>query len=100
MTKKKQAGALGLCRRAGKLVAGTYLVREEVKKGRAAAVLLAQDAGLDAEKKLSRAAEERNVPVKRLALDKKELGACLGKKGEVVCVSVGQDFYDLVLASL
>ena len=100
MTSEKIAGALGLCRRAGKITAGTYLVKEEIKKGKAAIVLLASDAGLDAEKKLSRSAEEKSIPVKRIPLTKKEMGNCLGKSGEVVCVSVGQEFYNLVLASM
>ena len=100
MTSAKIAGALGLCRRAGKITAGTYLVREEVRKGKAAIVLLASDAGRDAEKKLFLSAEEKSVPVKRIVLTKKELGACLGKSGEVVCVSVGPEFYNLVLASM
>ena len=100
MTGEKIAGALGLCRRAGKIIPGAYLVKEEIRKGKAAIVLLASDAGLDTEKKISALAVHKEIPVRRIPLTKALLGKCIGKRGEVVCVAVPKDFLNLVLASL
>ncbi len=98
--KEKTAGALGLCRRAGKIVSGAYLVKEALLKGKAALVLLASDAAKNTEDKICPAAARKNIPVYRAALTKKEMGAALGKNADVVCVSVPEEFVNLVLASL
>lgn len=100
MTKEKVAGALGLCRRAGKIISGTYLVKEEVRSGRAALVLFASDAGADARKKLESLAARKGLPVKEAPLTKAEMAQAIGKSGEAVCVSVPKEFLNLVLASL
>ena len=100
MTGNKLQGALGLARRAGKLVAGTDPVREALKKRKAALVLLAQDAAENAEKKVAPLAGQKNVPVKRVNLSREELGACVGKPMGVACVAVAGEFFSLVLASL
>ena len=100
MTGEKIAGALGLCRRAGKITSGLYLVKEEVHSGKAKLVLLAEDAGKDAEKKLCALAESGQIPVHRIPLNKRELAKCIGKQGEAVCVAVPKEFVNLVLASI
>lgn len=100
MKVEKIAGALGLCRRAGKITVGAYLVKEELLRGRAALVLLACDAGRDTERQVVYPAEKGSVPVKRIGLTKKELAECVGKRGVAACVSVPKEFIDLVLASL
>ncbi len=100
MIAAKISGALGLCRRAGKITAGTTLVKEEIRKGKAALVLLAADAAKNTEDKVLPLASHRQVPVKRTVLTKEELGKVIGKKREVVCVSVPAEFVNLVLASL
>jgi ribosomal protein L7Ae-like RNA K-turn-binding protein len=100
MTKEKIAGALGLCRRAGKITAGTYLVKEEIRCGRAALVLIASDAGADAREKLSRLAAHKGISVRETPLTKSEMAQAIGKSGEAVCASVPKEFLNLVLASL
>ena len=100
MTKDKIAGALGLCRRAGKIVAGTYLVKEEIRLGRAALVLIASDAGADAAKKLEALAVHREISVRRIPLTKAEMANAIGKSTEAVCVAIPKEFLNLVLASL
>ncbi len=100
MTANKIAGALGFAARAGKVTVGTYLVSDQVRKGKAAVVLFASDAGLDAERRIAYPAAKKNIPVKRIGLLKKELARAVGKSGEAVCVSVPQEFLNLVLASL
>ncbi|MBR2634540.1 MAG: ribosomal L7Ae/L30e/S12e/Gadd45 family protein [Clostridia bacterium] len=100
MSKERIAGALGLVCRAGRITTGVYLVKEEIRKGKAAVVLLASDAAENAEKKIASLAEHRGVPVKRISLTKAEFGQCLGKQAETVCASVPHEFLNLVLASL
>ncbi|MBR2616233.1 MAG: ribosomal L7Ae/L30e/S12e/Gadd45 family protein [Clostridia bacterium] len=100
MTEGKIVGALGLCRRAGKVTVGAYLVKEEIRSGRAALVLIALDTGEDTKEKLLRLAEHRGVRTERIALNKAALAAAVGKEGEAVCVSVPKEFVNLVLASL
>lgn len=100
MTGEKIAGALGLCRRAGKIVAGAYLVKEEIRKGKAAIVLLGSDTGADTETKIARLCEHKGIPVRRISLTKTQLAKCIGKSGEAVCVAVPKEFLNLVLASL
>jgi len=97
---EKLSGALGLCRRAGKVTSGTFLVSEEIRKSRAALVLIASDAGKDAERKMISLAQPRLIPVQRVSLTKSELALALGKEGEVNVVSVPKEFLNLVLASL
>ncbi len=100
MTGEKIAGALGLCRRAGKIVVGAYLTKEEIRKGKAAIVLLACDAGADAEKKLSGLASGKGIEVRRIGLSKARLAQAVGKRGEAVCVAIPREFLNLVLASI
>ena len=98
--KEKAAGALGLCRRAGKIVSGAYLVKEALVKGKAALVILSSDAAKNTEDKICPLAAKKGVPVHRAPLTKKEMGAALGENRDVVCVSVTEEFVNLVLASL
>jgi ribosomal protein L7Ae-like RNA K-turn-binding protein len=96
----KLAGALGLCCRAGKLIVGIGLVREALRSGKAALVVLAADTASNGENKIIPLAEHRHVPVHRSDLSKMELGAALGKEGAVAAVAVPKEFLNLVLASL
>ena len=100
MTGEKIAGALGLCRRAGKITVGAFLVKEEIRRNQEGIVLLAEDAKANTEKKILPAASLAGIPCHRIVLTKKELGECMGKDGEVPCVFVPREFVNLVLASL
>ena len=100
MSASKIQGALGLCRRAGKITQGITLVKEEMHKGKAALVLLAFDAAKNTEDRIIPLATHKEIPVKRISLTKKELGKALGKDKDVVCVSIPCEFVNLVLASL
>lgn len=99
MRKEKISGALGLVCRAGKITQGPILVCEMLHRGKAALVLVAADTGPNTEKKVTALAGHKNVPVHRVALTKEEMGRCLGKTSPVVCVSIPEEFKNLVLAS-
>lgn len=98
--KEKTAGALGLCRRAGKTVSGVYSVKEALIKGKAALVILSSDAAKNTENSICPLAAKKGIPVHRAPLSKKEMGAALGENRDVVCISVPKEFVNLVLASL
>jgi len=100
MNKEKLSGAIGLVRRAGKITQGPTLVCEMLRRGKAALVLIAADTGPNTEKKVAALAGHKNVPVRRVILTKEEMGRCLGKTTQVVCVSIPEEFKNLVLASL
>ena len=100
MNKEKIRGAIGLVCRAGKITRGPTLVCEMLRQRKAAIVLLAADTGPNTEKKVSALAGHKSVPVYRVPLTKEEMGLCLGKKTQVVCVSIPEEFKNLVLASL
>ncbi len=92
--------SLGLCRRAGKLVIGTPLVLEAVRRKKASLVLLAADVSENTRQKITTLCAHRGVPVKECALSKAEIAAALGKENEVGAVAVGQEFLNLISASL
>ena len=100
MNKEKIRGALGLCRRAGKLTVGSYLVVEALRAGKAALVLLAEDAAANTEKKVLPVAEACGIRAERIPLTKKELGALLSRETGATCVAVSHDIVNLVLTSM
>ena len=100
MNKEKISGAIGLVRRTGKITQGSTLVCEMLHRGKAALVLIAADTGPNTEKKVTALAGHKNVPVHRVILTKEEMGRCLGKTSQVVCVGIPEEFKNLVLASL
>jgi len=100
MNEQKLSGALGLCRRAGKITVGIDPVRESIRKGKAALVILARDLGENSTKKVLPLAEARGIRAVRVDLGKESLAAALGKEGAVGVLAVPQEFLNLVLASL
>lgn len=72
-------GLVGLCRRAGRLALGDACAGESARAGRARALLLAQDAGDTARRRAVRWAEEADVPLLTLPVDKAALGRALGR---------------------
>ena len=97
---EKIASALGLCRRAGKLVMGTELVLEAVRREKVVLVLMAEDTAENAAEKLSALCGHRSVPCRRIPLKKADLSKALGLQRETAAVAVPQEFLNLVLASL
>ncbi|MBI4408898.1 MAG: ribosomal L7Ae/L30e/S12e/Gadd45 family protein [Gemmatimonadetes bacterium] len=69
---------LGLAARAGALVAGTERVREAVRAGRAAYVVVAADASANSRGKLLPLLTARGVP-HAVALDRHALGSAVGR---------------------
>lgn len=100
MATDKLALSLGLVRRAGKLTIGTPLVLEDLRRGRAALVILASDVSENGSKKILALASHRTVSVKKCDLTKSELAHAVGVERSVAAVAVPAEFLTLVSASL
>lgn len=84
--KGEQLRLLGLARRAGAVLIGTEAVRNGLRRGEVAVVVVAADQSRRVEDKVTRLARDRGVPV-IVGPDAAELGRLLGK-GPVGSVAV------------
>lgn len=72
-------GLIGLATKAGKTAGGEFLTEREVKSGRAALVIVAEDASENTKKKFQNMCEYYKVPI-RFYGDKDTLGHAMGKQ--------------------
>lgn len=72
-------GLIGLATKAGKIAGGEFLTEREVKSGRAALVIVAEDASENTKKKFQNMCEYYKVPI-RFYGDKDTLGHAMGKQ--------------------
>lgn len=86
MQRDKLLGALGLCRRAGKLAMGAEQVLETAARGRAQLVLLAADASERTVRRMQQGCEGL-CPVQGTRLAQAELAALLGRPVAVLAVT-------------
>lgn len=86
MQRDKLLGALGLCRRAGKLAMGAEQVLETAARGRAQLVLLAADASERTVRRMQQGCEGL-CPVQSTRLAQAELAALLGRPVAVLAVT-------------
>ena len=75
----KTMGLIGLATKAGKTAGGEFLTEREVKSGRAALVIVAEDASENTKKKFQNLCEYYKVPI-RFYGDKDTLGHAMGKQ--------------------
>ena len=75
----KTRGLIGLATKAGKTAGGEFLTEREVKSGRAALVIVAEDASENTKKKFQNMCEYYKVPI-RFYGDKDTLGHAMGKQ--------------------
>ena len=78
-TNNKAKGLIGLARKAGKLADGEFSVEKAVKSGRAALVIIADDASANTRKKFTNMCAYYHVPLDFWG-SKEELGAAMGKE--------------------
>ncbi|NJP36311.1 50S ribosomal protein L7ae [Bacillus luteus] len=88
---QKQLNLLGLMQRAGRLTTGEELVVKSVQSGKAAAVVLAEDAGDAVKKKVTDKCRYYNVPVVQ-AGSREDLGAAVGKEMRVTLAILDEGF--------
>lgn len=82
-------GAIGLCRRAGKMICGVPLVCTELRKsGRVQAVLAAGDASDNTKKKLNDKCQFYGVRLIFLPYTAEELARAVGKDAPIGAVAI------------
>lgn len=79
MTKDKVLSYLGLATRAGKIQSGEFSTEKSVKSGKAALVIVAEDASDNTKKKFKNMCTFYEVPFYVYGT-KEALGACIGKE--------------------
>jgi ribosomal protein L7Ae-like RNA K-turn-binding protein len=76
------ASLLGLCRRAGQVIAGEFAVEKAIKAGKAAVLLLSSDASERTRKRFAGFAERAHIPWFQIAA-RDELGWAIGQPPRV-----------------
>lgn len=85
---EKILGAMGLARRAGKLVVGAEMCEEAIRDGRAVISFLSSNMSENSEKKLMAALRASNSPYITLKSTKEELADRFGKKSFAVALAI------------
>lgn len=91
MSQNKAAGLLGLAARAGKVASGEFCTEREVKSGKAALVLVADDASDNTKKKFKNMCDFYKVPI-YFYKDKDTLGHAIGKECRASLAVLDQGF--------
>ncbi len=86
--KRKLLGLLGFAARARKLVCGTDLCRDEIRRGKAYFTLVASDASENTKKRIAYACKYYDTQLCRIPLTAVELSHIIGKSGSIAVVSV------------
>ncbi len=98
---EKILGALGLARKAGKLVVGGELCEEYIRAGKAVLALLCSDMSENSSKKLCAALRAKEVPYIILPLTKSELAVRFGKRSfAVACALTDKGFARIIYGAL
>lgn len=90
--KKKFAGLLGIAKKGGRVVAGTNLVTDAIRAGRAkgcpCAVFLACDASENTKKRVGNCCTYYEIPLYMSPLTGAELGSAIGRTGITAAVGI------------
>lgn len=95
MANNKQAFALGLAQKAGKIVSGDFAVKSALKSGTVKLLVLAEDTAPNSKKELCYLAEQAGVPVVEL-LTRWELGGALGKGQRAAAAITDSNFASML----
>ena len=95
MANNKQALALGLAQKAGKLVSGDFAVKAALKAGTVQLLVVAQDTAPNSKKELCYLAAQAGVPVLEL-LTRWELGSAIGKGQRAAAAITDSNFASML----
>lgn len=87
-TEGKLLGLLGFAARARKLVTGTDLCRDEVRRGRLPLVLVAGDASDNTKKRIADACKYYDTDMCVVPISAEELSDRIGKTGSIAVIGV------------
>jgi len=85
---KKLLGLLGFAARARKLVCGTDLCRDEIRRGKLMLALVASDASANTKKRIIDACKYYDTDMCHIPLTVSELSDRIGKTGNIAVVGV------------
>ncbi|MBR3996133.1 MAG: ribosomal L7Ae/L30e/S12e/Gadd45 family protein [Clostridia bacterium] len=98
---EKIVGAMGLAKKAGKLITGGEMCEETIRAGKAELTVLCSDMSENSAKKLFAALRNSASPYISLDIGKEELAERLGKKSFVVsCVITDKGFAKIIYKAL
>lgn len=98
---EKLLGAMGLAKRAGKLITGAELCEETIRAGKSQIAFLCSDMSENSYKKLHAALRNSDSSYINLSSTKEELARRFGKKSYVVaCVITDKGFAEIVYKAL
>ena len=86
--KKKLLGLLGFASKARKLVCGTDLCRDEIRRGKIPLALVASDASANTKKRITDACKYYDADICHIPLTASELSDRIGKSGNIAVVGV------------
>lgn len=92
----KLLSAIGLARKAGKLVVGTDMVCEAIRAHRIAMVVASGDASENTKKRISDCASFYKMNVNFVTVSTEELGAAIGKSA-CACVGVSDENFRILI---
>ncbi|MGM9529888.1 MAG: L7Ae/L30e/S12e/Gadd45 family ribosomal protein [Phascolarctobacterium sp.] len=95
MANNKQAFALGLAQKAGKVVSGDFAVKSSLKAGTVKLLVVATDTAPNSKKELCYLASQAGVPVVEL-LTRWELGSALGKGQRAAAAIIDSSFASML----
>ena len=95
MANNKQAFALSLAQKAGKLVSGDFAVKAALKAGTVQLLVVAQDTAPNSKKELCYLAAQAGVPVLEL-LTRWELGSAIGKGQRAAAAITDSNFASML----
>lgn len=93
MKQDKVLSLVGLATKAGRAVSGEFMTEREVKSGRAALVILAEDSSENTRKKFCNMCEYYEVPI-YIYGDKDTLGHAMGKEFRASLAILDEGFAD------
>ena len=93
MKRDKVLSLVGLATRAGKTASGEFMTEREIKSGRAALVIVAEDSSDNTRKKFLNMCEFYEVPIYIYA-DKDTLGHAMGKEFRASLAILDEGFAD------
>ena len=91
----KISNLLGLAQRSGKIASGDFAARTAVTSGKAACLLVADDASSKASSEYSKLAERFGIPIFRV-LDKERMGHAIGADMRAVVTVLDKGFAEAI----
>lgn len=88
VSKKKLVGLLGFAARARKLVCGTDLCRDEIRRGKLRFTLVASDASTNTKKRIADACKYYETKLCCIPLTADELSHTIGKSANITVIGV------------